>query len=187
MTVQPRSLYSDNKKLTTINFFGGPGCGKSTTAAELFAAMKKQHLKVELVHEAAQDFVWEDWNHIFGEQDWIFAHQHRLIRRLVRHDIDYAVIDSSILLSLFYMPDDFPQSFRPFVQDVFDSYDNINIMLVRNPDIVYDTTGRNESEQQARDIDASIQDYFVTNNRPVHYVRAGDGAAADCLSIINQR
>lgn len=85
------------------------------------------------------------------------------------------------------MPDDFPQSFRPFVQDVFDSYDNINIMLVRNPDIVYDTTGRNESEQQARDIDAAIQDYFVTNNRPVHYVRAGDGAAADCLSIINQR
>lgn len=179
-----RNTYDDNKKLTVVNFFGGPGIGKSTTAAELFARMKKKNYPVELIHEAAKDFKWEDWDHIFGEQDYIFAHQHRLIRRLTRHDIDYAVVDSSILLSLFYMPDDFPQSFRPFVRDVFDSYDNINIMLDRNPNLPYIQTGRNESEQQAIEIDEKVRQYFMDAGIPHHRIVAGDGAVEECMDLI---
>lgn len=179
-----RNTYNDNKKLTVVNFFGGPGCGKSTTAAELFARMKKKNFNVELIHEAAKEFVWEEWSHIFGEQDYIFAHQHRLIRRLTRHNIDYAVVDSSILLSLFYMPDDFPQSFRPFVREVFDSYNNINIVLDRNPDIPYVRTGRNESEQQAIEIDRKVRQYFEDTGIKHYRVMAGGRAVEDCLDII---
>ena len=179
-----RSTYHDNKNLAVVNFFGGPGCGKSTLAAELFAGMKKKNFNVELIHEAAKDFKWEDWDHIFGEQDYIFAHQHRLIRRLTRHDIDYAVVDSSILLSLFYMPSDFPRSFRPFVREVFDSYDNINIVLDRNPDIPYVQTGRNESEQQAIEIDQKVRQYFNDTDIPHHRVMAGDTAVIDCMDIV---
>lgn len=179
-----RTQYSANKELTVVNFFSGPGTGKSTLAAELFAGMKKQNFKVEHIHEAAKEYVWEEWSHIFGEQDYIFAHQHRLIRRLTRHDIDYAVVDSSILLSLFYMPDDFPQSFRPFVREVFDSYDNINIVLDRNPNIPYVQTGRNESEQQAIEIDQKVRRYFADTGISYYRVMAGDGAVAECMDII---
>lgn len=179
-----RLPYTDNKKLTVVNFFGGPGCGKSTTAAYLFGDMKCESFKVELIHEVAKDFVWEDWNHIFGEQDWIFAHQHRLTRRLIGHDIDFAVVDSSILLSLFYMPDDFPQSFRPFVRDVFDSYNNVNIFLDRNPDIPYVQAGRNEDESRAIEIDNNIRRYFEETQLPCYHVMSGKTAAADCLRII---
>lgn len=187
MVTKPRRVrpsYADNKKLTVVNFFGGPGCGKSTTAAFLFGHMKVSDYKVELIHEVAKDFVWEDWGHIFGEQDWIFAHQHRLTRRLIGHDIDYAVVDSSILLSLFYMPDDFPQSFRPFVRDVFDSYNNINIFIDRNPDLPYVQAGRNEDERQAIEIDQRIRQYFKDTNTFAYHVMAGKNAAADCLEII---
>lgn len=45
---------------TYVNIFGGPGVGKSTTAADLFVAMKKAGYNVELVTEVAKDFVWED-------------------------------------------------------------------------------------------------------------------------------
>lgn len=179
-----RNPYTDNKKLTVVNMFGGPGIGKSTTAALLFGEMKKKNFKVELIHEAAKEFVWEDWAHIFGEQDYIFAHQHRLIRRLTRHDIDYAVVDSSILLSLFYMPDDFPPSFGPFVRTVFDSYDNINILLDRNPTLHYIQTGRNESEQEAIDIDNKVRQYF-TDTGIIHYrVMAGDDVVSNCIDIV---
>lgn len=60
-----RSTYNDNKKLTVVNFFSGPGTGKSTSAALLFGEMKKKNFKVELIHESAKEFVWEDWAHIF--------------------------------------------------------------------------------------------------------------------------
>jgi hypothetical protein len=183
-----RNTFNDNKKLTVINFFGGPGCGKSTTAAELFARMKKGQHKVELVHEVAKDFVWEEAYHVFGEQDYIFALQHRLIRRLTRHDIDYAIVDSSILLSLFYMPWDFPPSFCQFVEDAFDSYDNINIFLDRSPKIPYVQAGRNETEEQAQAKDQLMLDYFDRNKGRAHLwrVTAGAGAVDTCYRIVQQ-
>lgn len=183
-----RNLFTANKKLTVINFFGGAGIGKSTTAAELFARMKKNNYKVELIHEVAKDFVWEEANHIFGEQDYIFALQHRLIRRLTRHDIDYAIVDSSILLSLFYMPWDFPMSFRSFVEDAFESYDNINIILDRNSTFPYVQEGRNESEAQAKAVDEEVSRYFAFT-RPlweVHHVLAGETASEQCYQIVQQ-
>lgn len=182
----PRQKYSQNSVLSPINFFGGAGVGKSTTAALLFGNMKINGYKVELIHEVAKGYVWEDWSHIFGEQDWLFAHQHRLIRRLVGHDIDYAVVDSPILLSQFYMPDDFPQSFRTFVLDAFQSYDNINIFLERNPDLPYIQEGRNESEREAIIIDQQIRQYLTDHNIPYHRVVAGESAAKDCMDIVEQ-
>lgn len=182
-----RNSFHDNKKLTVVNFFGGPGAGKSTVSAELFSLMKRDRFKVELVHEFAKDLVWESADHMFGEQDYIFAHQHRFIRRLTRHDIDYAIVDSSLLLGLMYLPNDFPSSFRSFVLDVFHSYDNINIFLERNSDIDYVQTGRNESEEQARAKDEEILEFLTTHNIPVHNVPAGLlRSAEECYKIVKQ-
>lgn len=174
----------ENKTLKVINFFGGPGTGKSTTAAELYALMKKQHFKVELIHEIAKDYVWERWNHIFREQDYIFAHQHRLQRRLVGHDIDYVILDSSLLLGLFYAAEDFPPSFKVFLRDVFDSYDNINFRLLRSGKFPYIEAGRNQSFDQALMIDKQVLDYLVSTNTPFHPVKAGDEAAVEALGIV---
>jgi tRNA uridine 5-carbamoylmethylation protein Kti12 len=165
--------FSDNKKLTVINMFGGPGTGKSTAAADLFTRMKRNGYRVELVHEVAKDYVWEEWGHIFGEQDYIFANQHRLIRRLVNHEVDYAISDSSIILGLFYMPDWFPESFKPFVLDVFNTYTNVNVIFERNPEFPYQQWGRNESEQQAIEKDRQIRQFFDEAGIPYIVVMAG--------------
>lgn len=168
--------FSANEKLIVVNMFGGPGTGKSVTAADLFSRMKKNGKKAELVHEVAKDYVWEDWAHIFGEQDFIFGNQHRLIRRLVYHDVDYAIVDSSIILGIFYMPEWFPKSFIPFVVDVFKTYSNVNVMFERNPEIPYQQWGRNETEEQAKEKDRQIRDFFDANGIPYITVMAGNGA-----------
>lgn len=176
--------WSDNKKLTVINFFGGPGTGKSTTAAELFALMKKRGHRVELIHEIAKDYVWERWNHIFREQDYIMAHQHRLQRRLVGHDIDYVIVDSSLILGLFYMADDFPESFRQFLRDVYDSYTNVNFYLTRSDKFDYVQAGRNQDINQAKMIDEQVFNYLRDNNIPTDVITAGYDAAGKALEII---
>lgn len=179
-------MYATNKKLTVIQFFGGPGVGKSTTAAELFALMKKRGYKVEFVHEYAKELVWENRQALFTEQDWIFAHQHRSIRRLVDHDIDYAIVDSSILLGLFYAPTTFPKSFLAYVREVFDSYDNINIFLNRNSEIPYVQVGRNQTEAEALELDARIRRYFVEESIDKYEIEAGDTAASLALTAVMQ-
>lgn len=178
------TTFYDNKKLTVINLFSGPGVGKSTTAAAVFAKLKKRGYKVELIHEAAKDFVWEQWGHIFGEQDYIFAQQHRMIRRLVMHDVDYAIVDSPILLGLFYAPHDFPATFNTFVEEVFFSYDNINIILDRNEKFEYQQTGRNENLEQAINKDQEVLNYFIRHNIPHHRITAGDTAEDTIVRIV---
>lgn len=147
----------ENKKLTVINFFSGPGSGKSTIAAGVFCKMKKNNMKVELVHEVAKDFIWDETYHMFTEQDYIFAEQHRLIRRLVRHDIDYAVVDSSLVLGLLYMPDWYPKSLSTLILEVFNTYTNINIFIQRNHKFQYVEEGRNETYEQAIEKDEQMR------------------------------
>ena len=42
-----------------INFFGGPGIGKSTQASGLFTEMKKHHMSVEYTYEFPKEVAWE--------------------------------------------------------------------------------------------------------------------------------
>ena len=181
---KPSTTLSDNKKLTVINFFSGPGVGKSTVAADLFSKMKRAGYKVELLREIAKDHVWEQQSNIFYEQDLIFAHQHRLQRRLVDHDIDFAIVDSSLLLGLFYTPVDYPQSFKTFVRDVYDTYDNINIHLERNPDYPYVQSGRNQGADAAMTIDALALTYLQDASIPYFTVVSGDQAADQILKYV---
>lgn len=177
---------NDNKKLTVVNLLAGAGCGKSVLAARLFAQMSIENFNVELVHESAKDFTWEDWEHIFPEQDYITAHQHRLIRRLVRHNVDYAVVDSSLLLAEIYAPDWFPRSYFTFLMEQYNSYDNINIVIQRNPNLTYKQAGRNQTYTEATVKDRQVVDVLHKYNLPYHTVMAGDGSLNKAMEIIRQ-
>lgn len=186
MTERKRVTLEDNKKLTVINFLAGPGCGKSVLAARLFAKMSCKNYKVELVHESAKDFKWEDWEHIFPEQDYITAHQHRMIRRLVSHDIDYAVTDTSLILACIYAPEWYPRSFHPFILDLYSTYDNINIVLDRNPKLPYKQPGRNENKDEAIQKDHELLALLDTHHIPYYRVQAGKGALKEVMKIIKK-
>jgi hypothetical protein len=155
--------YKENKKLTVINLFGGPCTGKSATAMSLSAKMKIEGYLVDYVPEVAKDMTWERRHHMLTEQDYIFAKQHTRIRRLVGQ-VDYAVCDSPIILGLMYAPDDFPASFKPFVLDTFSSYNNINILLRRT--VQYDPVGRNQTLEEAVEIDRDVEHFLLINNIP---------------------
>lgn len=59
--IKKKNFFNLLSKMTVvINMFGGSGCGKSTTAALLFARLKLKGAHVELVREYVKYWAWND-------------------------------------------------------------------------------------------------------------------------------
>lgn len=150
-------------KPKVINFYGGPGTGKSTTACAMFAELKYRGINTEYVPEYAKDATWEKRGHkVFAAQDYIFGKQHFRLAR-VASEVRFCVTDSPLLLSMVYIPDSFGlPSFRSVVKEAYDLYDNLDIFLIRNKP--FEQAGRNQNEEEARALDERIRyvlDTFV--------------------------
>jgi hypothetical protein len=171
----------NHKELTVINLFGGPGTGKSTTAAGLFFEMKHDYYLVELVNEYAKELLWKSKDSYFKSQDYIFAKQHDKLTHLAGKT-KYAITDSPLPLNIAYTPAGYPESFEPFVWEVFNSYNNINIFLVRKKKYV--NVGRNQSEEQARDLDNIVRSLLDVNGIPYYVIEADKDAPKNIVSLL---
>lgn len=149
-----------------VNIFGGPGVGKSTTAAGLFIEMKKSGYKVELVTEVAKDFVWEDRSTTLSIQPYITIKQFRNLIRL-KGKVDYVITDAPILLGHVYADKyapTLPLSYKQFILDLHNQELNPNVNLLLNRSFSYDETGRYQNETVAKEIDQDIEDMLVSTN-----------------------
>ena len=131
--------------MIVLNFFGPPGCGKSTGAARVFTCLKSNNINAELVTEFCKDQVYEENKAVFEDQVYILGQQNFRLSRIDRK-VEIAVTDSPILLSIFYDKNS-PDSFKPFVKDLFDTYNNINIWVER--DKPYNPSGRFQTEEES--------------------------------------
>ena len=159
-------------KIKIINLFGGPGSGKSTAAAGLFYRMKMHGYKVELVTEYAKDLVYAGHlRTMLDLQEYIFAEQNWRLQRLVNH-VDWAITDSPVLLSAVYphlnqklhRTSNWPAlpQFIELVKAQFECYNNINIVLKRP--VKYQQWGREQSKEEAHEIDDMINDVLLSGN-----------------------
>lgn len=157
------------KPARIINYYAGPGTGKSTTATAVFSELKQLGINCEYVSEYAKDATWErrGWK-VFQAQEYLFGKQHFRMAR-VADEVDIIVTDSPILLGLIYMPDGFGMpSLLPTIKEAYGLYDNLDIFLERNKP--YNPKGRNQTLEQAKELDAKIkgvlhetsQDFVIT-------------------------
>ena len=161
-------------KLKVINLFAGPGAGKSTLRADLFGLMKKNQKDVEEVTEFAKDQTWEKNFSALSDQLFVLANQNRRLDRL-KDQVEWVVSDSPILLGIHYKtPDYLPNTFEKLIFELWDTYENYNFFIERNHP--YDPNGRNQTEDEAREIDASIIRMLDYNEIPFTKVLSGDTA-----------
>lgn len=142
--------------MIVINLYGGPGTGKSTTAADLFAKFKKEGYLVEYVQEYAKDIVWEGRNYLLADQLYILAKQNRRIQRL-EGKVDIVVTDSPLLMGCVYIDPTCPiaKELECLTIAVADQYQNFNIFLRRVKP--YQPAGRMQTEEQAKEKDTEIE------------------------------
>ena len=144
-----------------INLYGGPGAGKSTTAAELFAKLKRMGVNIELVTEYVKS--WAVLNRVVQPLDQILllGKQTNYEHRFLSHGTDHTVTDSPVFLGACYA--DFyagEVGLGPHIASIHAIYEkeypSLNIYLDRG-DKPYDPQGRYQSYEDALALDKFIR------------------------------
>lgn len=160
--------------LKVINLYAGPGAGKSTTAAGLFNLMKTLGHSVELVTEFAKDVTYEKNFGTLANQLHILAEQDRRQRRLVGQ-VEWCITDSPLLLGLAYMTPEYAEWLPHAICGAYRRYDNLSVVVERNPHLhPYQAYGRNQTEEQAAELDATISDILAKEDERPLRVLAGE-------------
>lgn len=157
-----------------INLFGGPGSGKSTTAAGVFHELKLNGVNCELVTEFAKHLTWKKDYNSLGNQVFVFGKQHDRMFHL-RDKVDVIITDSPLIMCLAYCDwTKISPSFEQLVVDEFsrDDAENVNIFINRVKE--YNPSGRNQTEDEAKEKDKEIMGLLETHN-VFHSQIDGDG------------
>lgn len=175
-----------NKKV--ICLYGGPGTGKSTTSAHLFALLKHRGINAELVTEYIKNWVWEKREVKPGDQYYIFAKQSRS-ERLRFKDVDVIVTDAPVWLSSIYEKKNEPKPHvcEALIQkhvDIAESMgvQHVHVFLKRVKE--YQPLGRYQTEIEARYIDIEIRNYLKNNVEEFLEVNADKDAAENIIKYL---
>lgn len=140
-----------------VNLYGGPGTGKSTTAAGVFSLLKQRGVNCEYVSEYAKDRVWEEHFKVFDNQLFVFARQYQRVRRMLGK-VDAVITDAPLLLSLHYGAEA-TVTFRKLVYECYAEMRNLDIFLTRKK--AYNPIGRMQTEEQAKGIDFDLRNLLA--------------------------
>lgn len=144
-------------KTLVINLYGGPGTGKSTTAAAVFAELKMRGYNVELVTEYAKGMTWQKSAKVLKNQIYVFGKQHHYLTR-PQNQVDVIVTDSPLLMSIVYDLEN-NELLRRLIKGEHNKMKNLDIYLTRNSP--YQRAGRSQTEKQAKALDKTIHDVLV--------------------------
>jgi len=143
-----------------ICFFGGPGLGKSTIGARLFADLKQTGLRVEFAIEHVKNWTFID-RHIDGwDQPYLLGRQIQYSHYPLQNGADLVVEESPPELNAWYAT----YFNLPAAEELMDVawkyskvYPTLYVYLDRQ-DHFYDSFGRFQDIEDAKRIDKSVLD-----------------------------
>lgn len=169
---------------TVINYFAGPGSGKSTTATGLFSRLKQEGYLAEYVSEYAKDVTWEGTGALLENQLHIFSEQFRRQWRL-QGKVQYVITDSPLLLSSVYYQhyrnapgqsvrytEAFGDALVKTIDEAYRGFNNINVFIYR--DKPYVKVGRSQEASEADAISDEVLRYIQDHGLPYITARSSD-------------
>lgn len=142
-----------------INIWGGPGSGKSTIAAYLFAELKIRHYNVQFVEEFIKKWAYEKKIPTSFDELFLLTQQLHLEDLYLRNGVDFIVTDCPIFLCYCFAIREkmcFAEEIRGIVRHFENTYPSLNIMLDRKG-IKYQEKGRYEKHEEAIAMDDLIE------------------------------
>ena len=152
------------KRQLCVNFFGGPGVGKTTAASSLFVALKKLNIDTEIVSEFAKDLVLENNRDALQHQWYVIAQQSYRLHCGYR-SMQVVICDSPILLGPIYDPDG-SRALYSLCLEHHHRFNNFNIVLRRDPNLQFSQAGRVHGLTESISLDYRIIRLLDDNNIP---------------------
>jgi len=157
--------------MRVINLLGGPGLGKSTTAAHLLYLLKTKGYDAELVPEHAKLLFYMEVSKLqWNNQLEILSNQYKWLHCL-NDKIDYAIVDSPLINSAIYVDD---PHINKLSLNLFNKFSNTNFLLSRE-DSYYSNNGRGQTLEEARLIDRKVELFLNRNNIPYYVEEVSRG------------
>lgn len=158
------------KNTIIVNLYGGPGTGKSSGAAYIFAKLKMAGVDAEYVTEFAKDKVWEGSQEAFRCQFYITGKQSFRVSRCFGK-LDVIVTDSPIRLGKIYADlNGRPQLGLACVEEA-DQYRGSTIEIFLERVKPYNPNGRNQTEEESKEIDKTIRKMLDDQGVPYAVMR----------------
>lgn len=154
-------------KTFVINIIGAPGVGKTTISALLFAKLKLCGYVCEYVQEYAKKLVWMKDFDTLNNQYHVTKKQFELLQQINGH-VDFIVTDGPLIHGIYYNKynkDNISNIDKTemYILNCFSKFNNINIVLDRISR-KYETEGRIQSEDEAKDIDIVLKHLLKINS-----------------------
>lgn len=159
-----------------INLFGGPGIGKTTTAARVFVQMKILGLETANPEEHAKLAIWKGRPGLLDQQLIILGQSWETLHALASQ-VEVVVMDSPLLLCSVYAEGREAPHFHDTVADFHKRLPRLNLMLTRAADRTYSQTGRREDADTARALDGRIRAALARTGETYTEVPSGDGVS----------
>lgn len=176
-------------KTKIINLYGGPGTGKSTSAAYLYHQLKIRHINAELVREYVKEWAWDNRKISMYDQIYFLGKQSRK-ESMLYGKVDWIVTDCPVFMGAFYAQQYCSVSvsegiraatlayYRQAAEDGFEHY---HVLLERN--VPYQAEGRYQTESQALDMDKDLSRLLSNLKIPVIHAAPGE---ENLVKLLNQ-
>ncbi len=153
------------KNALHINFFAGPGVGKSTLAMELTSLLKKKGIDADMTQEYAKELIYDESYELLNDQLHVAGEQHRRMKRLDRC-VEVAVHDSPFVMGLNYCDANHIAhvEFNDFMIEQYNRYNNLNIFLERSALYGFFEGGRSQDIVEAKELDNKIKQFLEIND-----------------------
>lgn len=163
-----------------IGLVAGSGSGKSTTAAQLFSALKLKGYNVELVREYVKAWAWKGIKPTAIDQLYLIGKQSHYESQLYGK-VDFIITDCPVIISGFF-ENYFSGGKQTYVTQAMLGFlehakslgvDHHNFFIQRTKP--FQTKGRYETEEEAKNIDKLMLQYMDDHKIPYTMVHS-DGA-----------
>lgn len=157
-----------------INLYGGPGTGKSTLAARVFAKLRQQGVSCALVTEWIKMWAYEGRIIRGFDQIFSFANQMHSEEESLRY-AGMIITDSPLFLQCMYADKHakiVSEDLWNIARSYESTYPSINFYVERSG--AYEQQGRWENAEQALQMDAHIKDQLANWDIPVIVIQRDD-------------